>query len=268
MSSLLVALLVLLKIFGWVLAALALFAILAVSLPVRARVRGSASAEGLLEGLFDADGPDEIPMDMDFDIEASLLGGALGFSMSAADSPRISILGIAFHPGKTQPSDAKAPLAPAASKSSSMPVKAKGEPASPRNRKRGTLSAGHVRRFLAPQVRARTVKVFRDLFGAIHATGYVDLEYGFLEPGTTAMVLAAYWALGGTARFRGVTLRPRFSGESFDITVSGESRTVPVEIAWIAARYLLSREIRPLWWKKRAGSGGADAHRSVGTLSA
>ncbi len=268
MSSLLAVLIVLLKLLAWAFAALALFAILAMSLPVKAKVRGSASAERLLEGLLDDDGPDEISLDVDFDIEASLFGGALGFSMSGDDSARVSILGLAFHPGKTKRSSAKISSPAAASKPSSMPGKAEQEHVSPRRRKRGTLSAGHVRRFLAPQVRVRTVKVIRDLLGAIHATGYVDLGFGLEEPGTTAMVVAAYWALGGTARFRGLTLRPSFSGESFDITVSVESRTVPVEIVWIAARYLLSREIRPLWRKRRADSGGADTHRPIRTLSA
>jgi hypothetical protein len=83
------------------------------------------------------------------------------------------------------------------------------------------------------------------------------------------MVLAGYWALGGPATLKGITFRPNFSGEAFDLKGSGEFRLVPVEVGWVGIRYLLSREIRPLWWKKRAGRGrGAEADRSVGSVSA
>ena len=293
-AYILVALVVLLKVIGYTLAAGAALVLLLVSLPVKARVSGSASAAGLLEGVMDDDATvfvrlagsgsaglgdedvDAIPLDLDFDLEASVLGGAAGFSMGAGGTTQISMLGLRFHPRTKKRSSATAETngeeqAVETKKASTLNKRSEGSgtrKGKGGTRKKRRVSIGQIKRYLAPQVRSRTLDSVRSLFGAFHLRGSMDVECGFPEPGTTAMVLAAYWALEGPARFGGITFRANFQGESFEVKASGESRLVPLEIAWIAIRYLLSREIRPLWRKAKTGrTGGADTNRSVGAVS-
>lgn len=292
MAYIFVVLVVLLKVIGCTLAALAALVLLLASLPVKARVSGSASAAGLLEGVFDDDATvfvrvgepaaagmddeeeDAIPLNVDFDLEASILGGAVCFSMDSSGTPKVSVLGLGFRPpARVRPSTA------VGTRDEESTAGSKRTPELNKRflgwaRKRGgagkksKISVREIKRYLAPQVRARTFLAVRSLLVAFHLRGSLDIECGFPDPGTTAMVLASYWALEGPKRFAGIVFRPNFRGESFEVKASGESRLVPLQMAWIAIRYLLSREIRPLWRKARTGrTGGADTNRSVGAVS-
>lgn len=287
MAYILAVLVVLLKVFACTLATVAALVILFSSLPVRVRVSGSVSAAGLLEGVLDDDATvkveiagaspsgedageeDVVPVAVDYGVDASVLAGAVGFSMHAGGAPEVVLLGVRLLPRrKAAPSGEPNPKTRTLAKKQAK-ERIKGQTKRKTANKGARVPVSRLKQFLAPRVRARTFGAVRALWRAVHFQGTLDVECGFPDPGSTAMVLASYWALGGPPRFGGATFRPNFCGEVLDVNVSGESRLVPVEIGWIAVRYLLSREIRPLWRKARNGrTGGAGTNRRVGAVSA
>ncbi|MEX0974906.1 MAG: DUF2953 domain-containing protein [Bacillota bacterium] len=290
MAYILAVLVVLLKVVGIILAAGVGLVVLLVSLPITARVSGSASASGLLEAVVDDDATvavrvagtspatlstmeDEegvVPVDVDFAVKATVLAGAAGLSLTGGSKPEVFFLGLRFHLRSKAPKageTAKGRKAPKDGKTGGTSKAGQGRKA--RIVKQGRITLRKIREYLAPEVRVKTWAFIRSLFRALHLKGSLDIECGFPDPGNTAMVLGGYWALGGPSSFRGITFRPNFREEVFDVEGAGELRLIPVEIGWIAARYLLSREIRPLWRKGKAGrTRGTEADRSIGAVSA
>lgn len=274
-----------LKALAIALAALIALLLLLVCLPVKARVALSASASGLLDGILEDDAivvarlpgsspaPEDpespvIALDLDFGVDAHLMGGAIGCFVAGGRRPEVSALGMRFRPGK------RAKRTP----EKAGPGRVVGKPKAaaskqPGAKKRGAATDGisltRVRRYLSSEVREKTWNAAKSVIRALHLGGTLDAACGFPDPGTTGMVFAAWSALGGSSRFGGVTFRPIFSGEAFDVRCEGELHFVPVRIGYIAARYLMSREIRPLWRKPRKeASSGTEAMRSAGAATA
>lgn len=285
MAYILAVLVVLLKVVGIVLAAGVGLVVLLVSLPITARVSGSASASGLLEAVVDDDATvavrvagtspatlstmeDEegvVPVDVDFAVKATVLAGAAGFEVSGGGRPEIVALGLRFHTrSMTRGAGQESKSRKASKDGKTGRASEAGEGRKAPSAKRGRISLRKIREYLSLEVREKTWAFIRSLFRALHLKGSLDVECGFQDPGNTAMVLAGYWALGGPSLFGGITFRPNFREEVFDVEGAGELRLIPVEIGWIAARYLLSREIRPLWRKGKAGrTSGTEADRSI-----
>ncbi len=255
MAFLLAALIIVLKTLGILLAVVVALVVLLLSLPVRVRVCGSASASGLLEGILEDDAtvafrvggaegePEDgvVPVDLNFSMGSRVLAGAAGFEVSPGAKPEFVALGLRFSTGgkRAKPSGEKTP-------------KAEAKQTEKKRGKRVRLSFREIKKYLAPEVREKTFGFLAALLGALHLSGEMDLECGFPDPGYTAMLSAAYWALGGPSRFRGISFRPVFEGERLSVSGAGEARLTVIRIGWLVASYLLSREIRPLWRKRRA----------------
>ncbi|MGE5580532.1 MAG: DUF2953 domain-containing protein [Bacillota bacterium] len=270
----------LLKLFGWALAALACAILLLALLPVKARVSGSASASGLLEAVLEDDAnvliriggkppldleSDEpvVPLDLDFSLDASVMAGAAVISMAGGGGVEVAVLGLRFRPGrrkrKQDPKPAEGPRKSTGDgerEGSAQDKRAKTRPAG------RTLRFGEARKYFAPEVREKTWDAVRSLVRSLHLSGELDIECGFPDPGVTGMVAASYWALGGGSAVKGISFRPNFQGEMLQIRGSGGLRLIPAQAGWVLCRYLLAREIRPLWRKGRRGrTGEADTNR-------
>ncbi len=238
-----------------------------------------------------------VPVDVDFDIQGAVLCGAAAVSMRGGEEPRLSLLGLGFRPrmkkagsrkpgrvsqvsgdaGKDEPGDSVDRDAEAVGKTVSGNVdgdgikKRWGSAAKPglrfgrklgseSGRKRGgaRVSMKEIKRYLAPGVRRKTWDALRSVAASLHLRGSLDVACGFPEPGYTAMALAGYWTLGGPTNFKGVNFDAVFTEEVYDIRGSGEIWLVPVHLGWIVLRYMLSREIRPLWRKPKPRKTGAN----------
>lgn len=259
----------LLKLFCFALAALVVAVLLLALLPVRARVSGSVSTSRLLEAVFEDDatvilrrggeppldlesGEPVVPLDLDYSIDASVMAGAVGISMAGGRGVEVVVLGLRFKPRrrKKDPRPAREPR--------ESPGDGKREASRQDDRpeagpKRRGLKLGEIRKYLAPKVREKTWKALRSLMRSLHLHGELDIECGFPDPGVTGMVAASYWALGGDSAVKGVTFRPNFEREMLYVRGSGGLRLVPAQVGWVVCRYLLAREIRPLWRKRRGG---------------
>lgn len=116
-------------------------------------------------------------------------------------------------------------------------------------RERG-VALKDIKKWLAPEVRAKTIQTIKQLFSALHLWTDLDVECGFADRGYTGMAYAAYVALGYTGAFGGIRFRPRFDREILNTRGSFGLRVVPIQVVWIAGKLLMAREIRPLWWKR------------------
>jgi len=264
----------LLKLFCFALAALVVAVVLLALVPVKARVSGSVSASRLLEAVFEDDatviirtggqppldlesGEPVVPLDLDYSLDAAVMGGAVGVSMAGGRGVEVAVFGVRFEPKrrKQEPRPAgelRKPSGDGKREDARRDDRPKAKP-----KKRG-LKIGEIRKYLAPEVREKTWEALRSVTRSLHLHGELNVECGFPDPGVTGMVAASYWALGGDSAVRGVTFRPRFEGEMLDVRGSGGLWLIPAQLGWVLCRYLLAREIRPLWRKRRGG-------RAVGT---
>lgn len=270
------AALFLLKMFALVLAAIAFLALLLALLPVRARVSGSISASRLLEAVFEDDAtvvvrtggqtPDTeydeeaATVDLDYSLQASVMAGAIGISVTGGRGARVAVLGLGFKPrsgrrakGSRHVDESRKPTGDGERRPSRRGDRRKAE-----NRRR-TVRLGEIGKYLAPQVRDKTWDVICSLARSLHLSGELDVECGFPDPGVTGMVAASYWALGGASAVGGVSFRPNFREEMLHVQGAGGFWLVPAQAGWILLRYLFAREIRPLWRKRRKRwAGGTD----------
>ncbi|HHW27039.1 MAG TPA: hypothetical protein GXX23_06830 [Firmicutes bacterium] len=134
-----------------------------------------------------------------------------------------------------------------------------GESGQGRSRRRGrvTVSLGkaarEVRKHLAPNVRKRTLAFVREVWRLLDVSLDVDVEYGFDDPGYTGMLYAAYVSIRNALGLQGLRLRPDFTKEMIEARGDLDVRFSPMSIMWSFGRFAFSREIRPLWWKRRLG---------------
>ncbi|NLA61066.1 MAG: hypothetical protein GX863_08275 [Firmicutes bacterium] len=125
-----------------------------------------------------------------------------------------------------------------------------------RRRKRSpalTLRVEETRRWLSPEIRGMVFRTVRRLVKALRLRGRVHAECGFGDPGVTGMAYAAFVTWSGMTRQTWLAFEPDFVDSVMLARVEGETRFLPVQVAYIVGRFLLAREIRPLWRKKRAG---------------
>ncbi len=301
MTYFLAALLLLLKVVGILLALLMGLAVLLISLPLRARGSLALAAKGLLEGVLDDDArllfrteriagnegtPDRgteaglqdeperdrpvVPVDLGYEVSLETLYGAAALETSSAGGLRVRALGMSFRTAERRKEKPAEPVAAKIEEESAerggrkMPGWLK-KRSRDQKRRRG-ISLAELRRYLAPGVREKTVAFLKDLFGSVRFEGDLDVELGLPDRGATGMMFAAYWALGGPRAFGGVRLRPNFTGEVVDARGTAQLTVVPIKAGWIAGRYLLSREIRPLWRKKKGPKRRAAGNRAKPVL--
>lgn len=265
-TYLLAALLILLKVTGVLLAVLVGLVILLISLPVRARLSLDVAAERLLEGIFDEDAmplfrvtgrdgderePDDgiVPVETCYELVLVPLGGIAEVCVASGAGARLTVMGVRFRLGGRHKRESPPQTGPGPTPQE--------EPVG-RGARRLRARLARLREYLAPEVREKTIASLKVLFRALHFEGDLDVECGFPDPGFTGMTYAAYVALGGASSFGGVRFRPNFQGEMVDARGTVQLTLVPARLAWIVGRFLLSREIRPLW-RRRKRSAEASA---------
>jgi hypothetical protein len=284
MAVLLAVLLVVAKVLLWVLAGLVLLVLLTMVLPVRATVQGECRVEGDLEILLEDGGtelgemPEAVitiaPAGM---ARATVLGGLLGVKYETDAPLRVLLAGVPLlRPplgGKTRsktvtPEREKAVEPEAAPSVKTKPKAGFLRALRPRmfsgakgrqkgaGRKNGVplkVKVEEAKRWVSPEVRGIVFRTVRSLVRSLWLRGHVHAECGFGDPGATGMTYAAFVTWSGMTRQRWLTLEPNFVDSVILLRVEAETRFLPVQVAFIAGRFLLTREIRPLWRKKRAG---------------
>lgn len=272
------------KVLLFLLVGLVLLALLLIVLPVRATVQGECRAEGDLDALLEAGGTDfgEMPEPVitvipDGTARATALGGLLGVEYHTGDPLKVLLAGVPFlrlplgarARRRTSSSEEEEAVAPKTSESVEIQRKAgplntrearrsskaegRGESA---GRKRGfalTLGAKGAGGWFSPKVREMALRTAKRLVRGMRLRGHVHAEYGVGDPGVTGMAYAAFVTWSGMTGQRWLTLEPNFVDDVILVRVEGETRFFPVQMAYVAGRFLLSREIRPLWRKKRVG---------------
>ncbi|HHY44315.1 MAG TPA: hypothetical protein GX512_01200 [Firmicutes bacterium] len=114
------------------------------------------------------------------------------------------------------------------------------------------VKADEVGRWLSPKVRRIVLTTAKRLVKASHLKGRVHVECGLGDPGATGMAYAAFVTWSGMTRQEWMTLEPNFVDSVIFARVQGETWFLPAQVAYILGRFLLSRDIRPLW-RRRAG---------------
>lgn len=283
MAFLVAVLFVVAKALLLVLAGVVLLALLLIVLPVRATVHGECAVEGDPDAFAEAgearfeEAPEPvitvIPAGM---ARATVLGGLLGVEYCTDGPLKVLLAGAAIFrltSGRRARSKTPSPEGrEAALSEGSLSVKGR--------RKKGFLkvlkfrrssrakatsgSAGkkkgfslavkvrEIRRWLSPEVRELGFRTAKGLVKILHLRGHVHAECGFGDPGMTGMTYAAFVTWSGMTSQRWLTLKPNFVDCVIHARVEGETWFLPVQVAYLVGRFLLSREIRPLWRKKRA----------------
>lgn len=244
------------------LVALVGLAALLLAIPVRVRASGSVSSRSLLEESLDNGarlvfriagkgdpGPHDgvVPVDAAFDLLAAY--GIVAVEMVAGGKPVLRVAGLRFRLGASKRAGEGADRG-----RSRQADRQKGK----QSRQSRGFSLAEARKWLAPGVRGKALRTLKALVRALHLSADLEIECGLPDPGYTGMAYAAYLALSGIDAFRGVTFRPNFQEEVFDARGTVEARIVAIQIGWIAGRFLLSRDIRPLWRSRRTSESAGE----------
>lgn len=269
MAFILAALVFILEAAGVLIAVLLGLILLAISMPVKARVSGSVRADGLLEGVLDDDArlvfrvagstepvepvsqtaPEpEVPVEVDYAVLGKF--GPAGVAVQGGQGVEVSVLWWRFHAGGLR-GEGGTDKERESGKTAKPKPKVKKAKAGRAKRGRG-IALGDLRKWVAPEVRGKVAETFRNLCGSLHLQADLDVECGFADRGYTGMTYAAYTALLHTGVFGGLRFHPRFDREALNAEGSIGFSVVPIQVVWIAGKFMLAREIRPLWWKQVA----------------
>lgn len=255
-----------------ILAFLLMVIVLLLALPIRVRGSFRVTSDEILESVLDEGagveirraGTDGCPasdearevayVDVAYGVSATLLGGLFTFDVGHDTGARIRALW--WSPGvlarkrearTPKPADSDAPTESGTRAAEKPKAAGRKKRRAAKGRK---ISLEQVRKYLAPGVRSKTGAALRALSKSLHAKGVLDVELGFPDPGLTGIAFAAWTAVGGP-NWAKVRFRPHFESERVDVSGQGGISFVPGRIVWIAASFMLSREIRPLWMKRR-----------------
>lgn len=251
-------------------------------LPIRVRVSGGVRLDGDFEEFLEGEGAigiggqpcSDTPVTLALAGQTALrcLGGALGVDYSTETGFRMVTFGLPVKAprGRKGASKQPDPSRPPESRQEDAVhrgrhnnglldriMKARGKKDAldrqSRSSRRRRVRLAESKAWLAPPVRQRFLAAAKDLFRSLHFSGHVRARLGLPDPSVTGMVYAAFVTWSGATGERWLTFVPDFADDVAAVEVDGSIKVVGAQIVWIAGRFLLSRDIRPLWQKRRAG---------------
>jgi hypothetical protein len=104
---------------------------------------------------------------------------------------------------------------------------------------------------LQPDLHRQVTVFVKRVIAAIRLRDFsLRMRLGLDDPADTGLL----WALLGTASaFVPMDVAPDFTGETLEVDTQGNVRIVPVQLAWITARFALSpATVRAAWAWRRA----------------
>lgn len=258
MSFILAALFCVAKALLAVLAVLVLFALALAVLPIKVRVAGVIRVVGDFEAFLEGEGGiavggephDDVAVTLRWDgeVSARVLGGTLGVEYAREKGPELALLGTRFPvTGRRRAKSEKRGPSHAA-QDAEKPAARRSVP-----REKQSLSFHRVKAWLEPDVRKRVLATVRVLFRSSRFRGRAHVELGLPDPAVTGMAYAAFLTWSGASGEKWLTFRPSFVENVISVEADGSIRIVALQMAWILGRFLLSRDIRPLWRGRRAG---------------
>jgi len=124
------------------------------------------------------------------------------------------------------------------------------------------FSLQDITKFFAREVRGRILSSLRSFLKNMHLNFEADIELGLSDPAETGIIYGLAECLRGVAGINGLRVTPNFRSDVLTLDGFSSLSFIPAQIGFVAGRFLLSKEIRPLWRKQKLkGRRGEHAHR-------
>ncbi|HHY35572.1 MAG TPA: DUF2953 domain-containing protein [Firmicutes bacterium] len=101
------------------------------------------------------------------------------------------------------------------------------------------------------EFRAEIIRSLKALHRALHLKVRAEADFGLGDPGTTGMVYGIAQSFMGSFGITALTLTPNFEEDVLRGKASMEARFIPGAVLFILVRTILSKPVRPLWWKRK-----------------
>ncbi|MBE3519343.1 MAG: DUF2953 domain-containing protein [Firmicutes bacterium] len=101
------------------------------------------------------------------------------------------------------------------------------------------------------EFRAELIRAIKALYRAFHLEVRGEADFGLGDPGATGMVYGIAQGVMGSLGITALTLTPNFEEDVLRVKAYVEARFLPGAVLFVLVRTMLSRPVRPLWWKRK-----------------